>query len=161
MCDSCSVSPPPAFHLDMQSCARPCVCAVLASGTLRFLLCAYYWSRPRPRPRGERSPHEATRAESPSRGNDLSSAQQSPQEPATQLSGPPHGSDTSPLCVLLKPFSSSWSPNSPGREEGNSERGRWRDGGSDGVAGWLGSKSEAATCYKATRLSVSPPVIWG
>ena len=24
-----------------------------------------------------------------------------------------------------------------------------------------GFKSEAATCYKAIRLSVSPPVIWG
>ena len=160
-CAAHALPPPLAFHLDLQSCACPVSARswgqeprapsyVPVAGAVRC-----------PAHVGRGAVTRAARAKSPSQGNDLSSAQQGPQEPATQLPGPPHGSDTSPLCVILKPFSSSWSPNSPRREEGNSERGRWRDGGSDGVAGWLGSKSEAATCYKASRLSVSPPVIWG
>lgn len=95
---------------------------------LRFLLCAYCWGRPLPLPTwGEEPPPRATHA-GPQRTahrrvhlRAVTSAQPNrvPRSPHPN-SGSPHGSDTSPLCGVPKPFSSSWSPYSPCRE-GNME----------------------------------------
>ena len=95
---------------------------------LRFLLCAYCWGRPLPLPMwGEEPPPRATHV-GPQRTahrrvhlRAVTSAQPNrvPRSPHPN-SGSPHGSDTSPLCGVPKPFSSSWSPYSPCRE-GNTE----------------------------------------